>query len=278
MVRCLYTAAVASFARRVLGEPFLHFVLLGAALFLVDRATSSQTAERAPVVVDAEIRAGLETRLSTAQGRPPTEAELEAAVDRWRDEEVLYREGLARGLDAGDPLIRERIAQKMARVIRDGLIVPEPSDEQLRSWFELDRSRWSRDARYDFTHVFVAGHDAEAEVRARSLLEALAEGSSPNGLGDRFRGGRRYRQRSLEQLESAFGASFVEGLPSQPAGAWMLRRSRHGLHLVRIDGRAAATSPAFEAVKLDVRAAWEEAQREEAFRRAMQELRAQWSG
>ena len=40
------------------------------------------------------------------------EEELRAAVDAYVRDEMLYREGLALGLDRDDPVVRNRIRQK----------------------------------------------------------------------------------------------------------------------------------------------------------------------
>ena len=58
--------------------------------------------------------------------RPPTETELKSLVDKWVREEILYREGLALGLDRDDPLLRQRIAQKM-KFMADEIDPPAPT-------------------------------------------------------------------------------------------------------------------------------------------------------
>ncbi|HEU0031304.1 MAG TPA: peptidylprolyl isomerase [Kofleriaceae bacterium] len=273
-------------------EPLVHFALIGAALFAIDRAVAADdvaavsvptAAPPAPapgsrtIVVDAAARAQIAATAQRQLGRVPSEPELAAATERWIDDEVLYREALARGLDRDDPVIRERIASRMAYVLEQAVALPEPTDAELRAWFDAHRERWTSPEHVDFTHVFVAGSDAAAEARLDELSRALAAGAAPERLGDRFTGGHRYRGRKLADLALAFGDEFAAGLAAQPAGTWVRRRSRHGLHLVRIDRVDAAHDADFAAARLDVRKQWLDAHRADALAAAMQRIRAGWT-
>lgn len=282
-------------------EPLVHFVAIGAVLFAVDhwRASSVPPDEQpatvpeavpsparpdagvaAPgrtIVIDADARAQIAASAERRLGRTPTEAELAAETERWIDEEVLYREAVARGLDRDDPIIHERIAARMSYVLEQAAVVPEPTEAELRAWFEEHRERWTAAERVDFTHVFVAGNDAAAAARADQLAAALAAGAAPERLGDRFSGGHRYRGRRIADLALAFGESFTDGLAKQAIGAWVRRTSRHGIHLVRVDRIDAAKPADFARARLDVRKEWVDARRAAEVGAAMRRLREGWS-
>lgn len=273
--------------RALVREPLVHFAILGALLFTLDAATRERepsapetcgglAVPRGPIVVDAALRSTLVEQWTKTHPSPPTDAELSTIVERWIDEEVLYREGLARGLAEGDALVRERIASQMAYVLGERIVVAEPDDDELRAAFEADRTRWSTPDRVDLTQVFVSGTDEAAQTRARELLELLHNGADPNGLGDTFSGGRRFRARRIDELAERFGDAFVVGLDTQPERTWVLRRSSSGLHLVRVDRRVASTTPELDAVRDEVRHDWQAASREAALRQAKAELRAHW--
>ncbi|MEC7520439.1 MAG: hypothetical protein VYE22_11265 [Myxococcota bacterium] len=257
-------------------EPLLHFLALGAALFAADAALRPAEEEARVIVVDGPLRRELAERLETRLGRPPTEEERAADVERWVEDEVLYREGLRRGFDAHDPTVRARVAARMERVLREGVIVPAPDDDALRELLRRDPGRWAEEARVDFTQVYVEGHGEAAEARAEALLGLLRAGASPAGLGDRFSGGRRYRSRRLSDLAASFGEGFVDGLDAQPPGSWALRRSRAGLHLVRLDARTAPASPSFDALRDDLRRAWIEEAETRAVAEETGRLKAGW--
>ena len=241
-------------------EPLVHFVLLGAAVFGIDRLSTRD--------VDAPI------------ARTPQAAPIERtlvvdadATEQDIDQEILFREALARGLERDDPAIRERIASRMSYVLAESVVVPEPTESQLRAHFDAHRDRYGVAERIDFTHVFVADRD---EQRISELAAKLAGGAAPEVLGDTFSGGRKYRGRKLADLAEAFGPEFVAGLAAQPPGSWVRRASRHGLHLVRIDRVDAARAPDFETAKLEVRRELVEDYRARASGETFRKLRAQW--
>lgn len=266
--------------RDVAREPLLHFLIVGAALFGLDAAIRSDDSahdegERR-IVVDAGVRAELRDGWAHAHGAPPSDAELEALVARWIDEEILYREGLARGLDQGDPRVRARVASSMSFVLRSEAVVPAPSERELRAFFDAHAELWAEQALVDFTHVFVEGDDDEARARADELLAQVRAGASPNGLGDTFSGGRRYRRRRIAQLAESFGEGFARAIETQAERDWELLRSRFGLHVVRVDARSAARAADFETARADVVHAWTEARQEEEVARAIERLRGRW--
>jgi hypothetical protein len=272
--------------RRVASEPLAHFVAIGLVLFAVDawRSGADEAAvaapprvvssgARAPIIVDGAARERVAERAERRLGQAPTAAELAVETERWIDEEVLYREALERELQRDDPMIHERLAARMSYVLEQAAIVPEPSEPELRAWFASHRERWSVPARIDFTHVFVADGD---EARAATLLTALEGGARPERLGDRFVGGRRYRGRRLADLALAFGEPFTVGLEAQALGVWHQRRSRFGLHVVRVERREAGRAATFADARLDVRREWLEARRGAEVSAAVARVRAGW--
>jgi hypothetical protein len=164
----------------------------------------------------------------------------------------------------------------MSYVLGSRIVVPEPSADELDAFFRDNASEWSEPDRIDFTQVYVVGRDEAAQARARELLGLVQGGADPDGLGDSFPGGRRFRGRRVVDLAERFGAAFVDGIDTQPEGTWTLRSSETGLHLVRIDRRTASRAPERDAVREAVRHDWEEAQRSAALQQATQELRGRW--
>ena len=234
-------------------EPVVHFVVAGALLFLLDSVFGG-SAEKT-IVVPKNLG--------------------EAEIEGWIDEEIAYREGIERGLDRNDPEVRALIARKMRLILASQVILREPSEEELRAFFAQHQDRCDDVLRIDFTHVFVSGADAEA--RAQEVLALLRGGASPNGLGETFSGGRRYRGRAIADLTETFGADFTRGIDEQPTGEWILRASRFGMHAVRIDQRTGAKTTGFDAAREDVMHDWRDAERDRAVAEEMKKLRAAWN-
>lgn len=174
--------------RALVREPLVHFVVLGGLLFGLDAARrdgdGAEEREDAGagaravdhrIVVTRAVRDELAARLAQVNGRAPTEAELERALEAQVDEEVLYREGMARGLGEDDPAIRARVAAQMRFVLSaeaEGEDVPE---DAVRAFFDAHRERWAAGTRVSFTHVFVQVDGGSAETAERAEAAAAAE-------------------------------------------------------------------------------------------------------
>jgi len=271
--------------RAALRDPLVHFLLLGLALFGIDAAIDRSEPEvpqvvalplpRGPIVVDHAVRERLIASWKRTHQSAPSRAQMEELVSGWIDREVLYREGLARGLAADDARIRQRVASQMAYVLREQIVVPEPSASELQQWFDEHEGRFALPGRIDLTHVFVrAGEGSEA--RARELLALLVQGASPDGLGDTFAGGRRFRGRTIESLRERFGETFTDGLAQQQLDDWILRTSSHGTHLVRVDRRVVTEPATFESARAAVRHDWQAEVRARALADAKAKMRSRW--
>src|SRR5262252_7362068 len=101
--------------KRILREPLLHFLLLGALLFALDAWLHPQDVRvqsHRIVLTQDDLRQLAVQWL--AQGRAlPTPKELQSLVDQRVSEEILFREALNLGLDKDDEIIKRRLAQKM---------------------------------------------------------------------------------------------------------------------------------------------------------------------
>ncbi|NUO49592.1 MAG: peptidyl-prolyl cis-trans isomerase [Polyangiaceae bacterium] len=262
---------------RVAREPLVHFLVIGALTFGIERAFGAADDTSTTIVVTAETRQTLAEQLERSEGRPPTDDELERAIQRWTDDELLYRAGLQRGLMRDDERVRERVAMKMGRILREGILVPEPTEDELRGWFAENEARFAEPPRYDFTQVFVSGDPTTAIPRANEILAELRSGGDPAQKGDTFSGGRRFRKRKVQDIEASFGEAFAAGLEVQAEGTWERLESPHGQHLVRVDKRIPGEAPDFEAVRADVRKQWEDEKRDAGLREALDRLRSSWS-
>ena len=100
-------------------SPFLHFLLLGALLFCLQawrseyQETDSEAAAAHRIEIDAALVAELQQGFASQMGRAPAPAELDHMIAAEVDEEILYREAVARGLLERDGGVQTRLIQKM---------------------------------------------------------------------------------------------------------------------------------------------------------------------
>ena len=118
--------------KRMVREPLLHFLLLGAALFVVFAFLRDNGApSRDQIVVSAGKIEHLATLFARTWQRSATREELEGLVNDFIREEAAYREGLALGLARDDTIIRRRIRQKLDFIAEDLASQVEPTEADL---------------------------------------------------------------------------------------------------------------------------------------------------
>jgi hypothetical protein len=223
-----------------LREPLLHFAVLGAVLFAVDYALASREDDPRVIVVDAGVDAQAIEVFKAARGRAPDKDELFALRRVWLDNEVLYREGMALGLDKGDKAIRERVIFKALSVVEANMKRPAADEAVLRKWFESNRARYDEPARYDFEEAVMAGTRAEVEVRA--FADALNAGTP----GDVQAGLRQFTARPHDNIVQSYGADFASALEAATPGEWRALPSREGLRVMRLKAISPARPAVFE--------------------------------
>ena len=141
---------------RLLREPLVHFLLIGAALFALHALVSGEAPRRDVVVVTRGRIDGLVAQFAATHGRPPDKTERSGLIQDWVHEEILCREAVALGLDREDAVIRDRLRQKMEFVAGGGDAAPESREARYR-----DIAR-----RYEVTiEDEPAASDAHAEER-----------------------------------------------------------------------------------------------------------------
>lgn len=259
-------------ARRLLAEPMLHFVGLGLVLF----ALHARVQPRDRVVISTAFVEALRQDHARRTGKLPTPEEEKGLIERYVDEEVLYREALALGLDRGDVIVRRRLVQKMEFVTRDAAPAGEPADADLQRLLDAHPERYGGPGVTSFRHVFLARDrrgDALATDAARMLAE-LRAGAEPGALGDPFLQGNAFARRAPREIEAVFGSPFAEAVSALPPGTWSDPiASSYGLHLVLVSERAAPAAPRLADVRAQVRRDWLEQRREEVDRAALRRLR-----
>lgn len=271
---------------RAVREPLFHFLLAGIAIFAAygalhpERFRSDDS--RRIVVTEHDLRR-IEIMWTARWQRPPQPAELRALVEAEVREEILYREALALGLDAGDRIVRRRLAQKMEFLAEDTAAIREPGAAELRDWFEARKGEFASPPRATFRHVYFAfdhrGARAEDDARRAQLkLASLRPAPAESAVaGDAFMFQMHYAERTPEQVASVFGGGFAEALFALAPGAWAGPiESGYGWHLVWVDALAPGRVPAFEAIEAQVKSEWIAEQRAAAKRKAYEAMRSRY--
>ncbi|HNP34844.1 MAG TPA: peptidylprolyl isomerase [Woeseiaceae bacterium] len=264
---------------RLLREPLLHFFLLGALLFvLFSYLHKGVSAAPDEILVDAARISALSTQYERIWQRPPSAPELKGLIADWVRDEIMYREGVALGLDRDDPVIRRRVAQKVA-FMSDALVDDRPGEAELERWLAEHRETYRIEPVVSMRQVYFDPQRHKTDLTslietARSDLAAgVSEAEAIHGdttlLPAKLQGG------SRSDIARIFGAGFADEVVELPVGVWSGPvRSGYGLHLVRLDdlqaGRDATLDEVRMAVTRDLVAA-RKAEADEAFYDALRQ-------
>jgi peptidyl-prolyl cis-trans isomerase C len=273
-------AARKSLLRTMLRDPLLHFIVLGGLLFIAGWQWQ-RVHDRRRIIVNSytvdHIAVGYRQRF----GQPPSPQALRLAIDEYVTDEVLYREGVAQGIDRDDEIVRRRIIQKMRFLQEDRGLPVQPGEAAIRAYYSAHRSRYLSPARASFSHIYFALDHGEASARARAAQTRalLVGGKSPSGLGDPFPDRSAFSNLSEEDAERVFGKSdFSRALFALPAGQWSAPiASGFGIHLVRVDHRDPQAIAPFESVRPRVTTDLSEELKDRANHKALQALQARYT-
>ena len=279
---------------RWLRAPLVHFVAGGAAVFCLVHV--HRQPRPSPIVLTAGDVDRLRFDYTRESGLEPTTDDEAALVDKAIQEELLFREALARGLDRTDRSVRNWLVEQM-RVLADDptddadrlyararmfgldrtdvvvrrILVQKmrllaartgerhPSDAELEAFYAEHRDEYRPPDRVTFWHVFVhGGTDAEA-LLARIRADAPEDAVRQ---GDSFVVPPHVIAQSPSQVEKLFGAELARTVERAEARTWIGPvRSPYGLHLVWMETRVPGTPPPFEAVRERVLERWQDEQR-----------------
>jgi parvulin-like peptidyl-prolyl isomerase len=257
---------------RFFREPLVHFLVIGAALFVLYGFMGQQNTEEQERVIT--ITAGeigwLTDSWQKRWNRPPTPEEREGLIKQYLREMILYREAVAMGLDRDDTVIRRRLAQKLEFLTQD-LISPQPPEQdELQSYFEAHMDRYQPPDLITLTQVFL-----DPDKRGnQTLKDAETVKAKLNGLkqvpqdaksfGDPFMLQSYYPERSEAELAKLFGRGFAEPVFKLPPQQWhgpVL--SGYGVHLVYVHDLQESEPPKLTEIEAQVRQDWENDKREQ---------------
>jgi len=238
-------------------EPLVHFLAAGALVFAFFSLRGEEVDPSSRVIeIDRQTQAQIALGFERLMSRAPTDAELDAQIDQYVREEVLYREALRLGLDRDDAIVRRRLAQKMNMLAGARAETEQPSEEILRRWYSEHPARFSAETRYSFDQLWF-----ESEAAAQSVLARLAKTDAWQELGQSISLPVMLEREVRREVLDTFGERFVAEVDAlEPGGGWQGPvPSGLGWHLVRLRSRDVGQVPPFEQVREDVENEWRSA-------------------
>jgi len=244
--------------RRLLGTAahMLGFGLLLALAILLAKGPPVDREDSGRVVFTEADLAQVSATFERTWSRPPTAIELRKAFDRYVRDEVFYREAIARGLDRYDPVVKMSLVRKITMLGTAQAQAAEPTDAELKAYFELRTERYRIPAWFDLMQVCLRPdkHGEHTGTVAAELLAGLREKDPrPEALaelGDVLMLPNTAKDMSEEELARVFGTVFRDAVMSLAVGRWEGPvESGFGLHLVKITRREESRIPEWTEVR-----------------------------
>jgi hypothetical protein len=266
--------------RRFLKDPLVHFLLIGASLFVLSAWRGERIrGGRERIVVTADQVAQVRDAAELLKGRAPTDEELAALIEPTIRDEVLYREALALKLDVNDDEVRRRLVDKMSYLTQDTADPAPSSDAELRRFYDESPARFETPELATFDQVFFspAERGDSVDAVAKAGLAALRSGRSPDEVGDHTPLRGIYENAPRDQVEVLFGDAVAEALFTMPPGDWTGPfKSDFGLHAVRLRARSARRLPPFDEIRDQVAAEFAADRRRERNEAEYRRMRAHY--
>jgi hypothetical protein len=250
---------------QILREPLVHFLLIGLGLFVLYGRVAIEGSDSRTIEVSSARVQDLSQQYQAVWSRPPTATELQGLIDTYIHDEVMYREGLAMGLDANDPVIKRRVRQKLDVISEEIGNQQAATDAELADYLAKNPGTFRRAPILSFEQVFFSG-DAPAvdvERQSREALLMLDKGASLSSVGQATMLPATVTLMPADLVARDFGEEFAKQLESLPLNVWQGPiASGMGAHLVRITERKPSELPALASIRPQVLREWENQRRE----------------
>jgi hypothetical protein len=265
--------------RKLLGEPMLHFLLIGIALFSTYRWMAPGDSGGRRIVITQGVVDDLVTQYVAARGREPSTTELNHLIESYVRDEILYREGVRLGLERDDIVVKRRVRQKIEMIAEEDASTRTPTDADLSAYLVANQTRFLQPAILTFEQVFIGeSTSGPGVVHAVAVTrEALRKGADSEELGQPTLLPHRMTLTPADLVARDFGATFAAALEKVPVGEWVGPiDSSFGAHYVRVLDRTPAVAPQLTAVRDQVVREWENERRQRARNDAYTKMRGEY--
>jgi peptidyl-prolyl cis-trans isomerase C len=269
--------------RRIVREPLVHFLGLGALIFIANGMLhpAARNDDRRIEVTRADmdrIRAVYAQQWGGSAGK----ADMPNLLDNFIRSEILFREGAALGLGTDDSVLRNRIVQKMEFLLQDASAIAQPTNVEMADYLASHAAAYRIPEQITFSHIFFSAslRAAHAEADARAALDTILAGKADaEGIGDPFMLTADSASRSHDAIATDYGAAFADAVFALPPGSAIWQGpigSAFGFHLVRVTGRQPSRLPDLSEIRAPIHDALMGERFQAAFDAAYAKVRAKY--
>lgn len=253
----------------------IHFFVAGAVIFgLYEFFGDKQTqSEQSQIYITIEEQKNIEAVLTKTKQRPPSEQELQSAIEELIDETIFYKEAIALGLDGDDIVVRRRLAQKLKFIIGD-LGINEPSEEELSQFYEENKDKYKQDQSYIFNQIYFES----LPKNPQAILQEIQTTENLATIGDTIDIPYGFKNAPSERVQQVFGSQFELALKEAPLNQWVGPvESAYGYHYIRLLERKEAIYPSMNDIRVKLTDDWRWEQQNKATANFLTEMRKKYN-
>lgn len=269
--------------RKVLKEPIAIFAIIAVGIFAYDAWFSGSGDRRAAaissvpdsrtgdtLVVTENMIENLEDNFRWLEGRAPSADEREELIERWIDEEVLFREALAQQMHMNDGKMRAHLVEKV-RMLWAGSPAPD-SEADLLDFYTDNMDEYYTEETVSFRQVYFQTLPEDAGA----ILSRIQEGEMVEG--DSYWLGNNLNEYSESILRTSFGGEFYQELLAAPENQWVgPLESARGYHFVRVSAIGEPQLLSYGEVRDRLTSDWADAHRRSNVRQRTGDIRDRFS-
>ena len=247
-------------------EPLFIFSTIAVVIFVGDHLISLTKDDPKAIVVTPAIREDIRQIYATSFKTEPNPGDMKILVDRWIDNEVLYREGLALGLDKGDSSIRERVIFKTLSVTQAEVSLPKLDEHELQKWFTEHEDQYDAPTLVNFEEAVVSGKPSTDDLK--NFIDAL-NGKGHSQIDSSLE---IFKDRPRFTIVDGYGENFTQSLEKLPPSQWTSLESKAGTRIVRLMSTKPGDKANFDQIKAKVYTDWKNQTAAELSTKAIREL------
>jgi len=239
--------------KKILKEPFFHFILIGLALFLLYGLVNNKTNSKNTIVINDFDLNNIVASWKMQWKRPPTEKELQNLINQNIKQEIFYQEALKMNLDHNDEIIKRRLSQKMQFLSNDIAAMIEPTDDDLKAYYKEHANKYLTPPSYSLYQITFSPDNRKDNYKdALETLEQFpnATFNEMKNWGDALPFNYYFEDINANELGLQLGSKFPEVLKNLETGMWVGPiPSGFGYHLVYITFKISPQLPDFDLIK-----------------------------
>ena len=256
--------------QKILREPLVHFLLMGAGLFYLYSFLNPSAAQLENKVIRIE-ESDVQRLIKAYQqnwNSPPDSATLKSLLKEEIKAEVFYREALRMQLDHNDEIIRRRLKQKYEFLVKDLADSQQPSEAALNDFYQKNADFYQEPTKLSFSQIYFSPDKrktplVDAKAVLRQLISSKKNAIDVKKIGDNFHLQNYFAERDYNDVRQLFGQDFAKAIFANPSTGWTAPiRSGYGIHLVNITAIQDKTVLPFTQVKDKVISDWKISQQQ----------------